>query len=300
MSTSSRRSTSAYTELRDASGRSDHGSITAAAIAALRADGDGWGGRPVFVYGFDDLRRDQTELVAALAAAAAVTVAVTYADTRALAARAGLLARLVARARRRARASRCRLIPATPTSATLRHLDRNLFEPGAPQIDPDDGILLLDSAGARGEAEAIGIEIAPPARRRPRARRDRDRCPPSRLVRPGARERARQPRDPSRARGLDAGLAPHASAPRSIALCRAALDETALDALLTHLRYDPSLQSGRRSTGSSGGSAAARRRRSTAATERWEKPTAPPQPSARGGRRSGASAGAGAVGAGAG
>ena len=36
------------------------------AIAALREDPDAWEGRPVFLYGFDDLTREQLELVAAL------------------------------------------------------------------------------------------------------------------------------------------------------------------------------------------------------------------------------------------
>ncbi len=228
----------AYTELRDASGRTDHGSITAAAIGALRADASAWGGRPVFVYGFDDLRRDQTELIAALAAHATVTVAVTYADTRALAARASLLTRLV----EELGAQRSEPLPFDPSytqSATLRHLDRNLFEPAALPIDPDEGILLLDSAGARGEAEAIGIEIA-------------------RLLTSGVEpdEIAIVVRHPDSSgpvlasvlSNLGIPVALEASMPLAatcvgtslVALCRAAIDETAVDALLTHLRYDPS------------------------------------------------------------
>ncbi len=230
----------AYVELRDSGGRSDHGVIAASAIAALAADPAAWGSRPVLVYGFDDLTRDQTELIAALAAAATVTIAVTYADSRALAARAGLVARLG----EEFGAQRPEPLPFDPgytASATLRHLDRNLFEPGAAPIEPDDGLTLLDSAGGRGEAEAIGIEIA-------------------RLLDSGHRpgEIAIVLRHPDSAgpvlasvlRSLGIPVALEASLPLSetcvgtslVALCRAAIDPDAVDALLTHLRYDPSMR----------------------------------------------------------
>jgi ATP-dependent helicase/DNAse subunit B len=230
----------AYVELRDASGRSDHGSVAAVAIAALKADAGGWGGRPVFVYGFDDLRRDQTELLRALTAAAPVTIAVTYADTRALAARAGLLARLVDELGAEL-GEPLPFDPAYTESATLRHLDRNLFEPGAPPIDPDDGILLLDSAGARGEAEAIGIEIA---------RRLADGYEPDEIAIVVRHPDSSGPVLASVLAHLGIPVALEASMPLArtcvgtslVALCRAARDESAVDALLTHLRYDPSLQ----------------------------------------------------------
>ena len=60
----------AYVELRDAGGRGDTATTLAAATAAVRGDPGGWGGRPVLLYGFDDLTRAQLELVAALGAAA--------------------------------------------------------------------------------------------------------------------------------------------------------------------------------------------------------------------------------------
>jgi len=43
----------------------------------LRGDPDSWRGRPVFLYGFDDLTVEQRELVAALAGATEVTVSLT-------------------------------------------------------------------------------------------------------------------------------------------------------------------------------------------------------------------------------
>ena len=232
----------AYAELRDRGRRSDKGVVAAAAISALTADPDAWGRRPVFLYGFDDLTRDQTELIALLARTAEVTVAVTYADTRALAARSGLLTRLIDELG----AERPEPLPFDPdytTSATLRHLDRHLFEPEAERIEPDGGLVLLDSAGGRGEAEAIGVEIA-------------------RLLADGVRpdEIAIVLRHPDSSGPLLASVlgtlgipvALEASMPVAstcvgtslVALCRAVADEGAVDALLAHLRSDPSLDPG--------------------------------------------------------
>jgi len=229
----------AYVELRDASGRSDAGMLAAAAIAGLRAAPEDWGERPVLLYGFDDLTRAQIELVDALARAAEVTVAVNYDDRRALSVRAGLVNLL----RDELGAGETATLPFDPgytASATLRHLDRNLFEPEAETVEPDDGLALLASAGARGEAEAIAIEIA-------------------RLLREGVEpdEIAIVVRHPESAGPLlasvlaEQGLAValEASLPLAatcvggslLALCRAALDEGAVDQLLAHLRSDPSL-----------------------------------------------------------
>jgi ATP-dependent helicase/DNAse subunit B len=232
----------AYAELRDAGGRGDHGTTIGGAIAALRSDPEGWEQRPVLLYGFDDLGRAQLELVDALSRAAEVTVAVTFADRRALAVRAELIAIL----RDELGASTAAELPfddAYTDSAMLRHLDRNLFEPGAERVEPDDGVTLMQSAGERGEAEAIGIEIA-------------------RLLRSGYApdDVAIVLRHPSTSGPLMASVlgdlgvpvALEAPAPLAstcvggslIALCRAALEEGAVDELLRHLRLDPSLDPG--------------------------------------------------------
>jgi hypothetical protein len=149
----------AYLERRERAGRDDPHSATALATAGLRERPEAWGGRPVFVYGFDDLTEEQLELVNALAGACEVTAAVNYADREALKARADLLARL----REELGAPDSPELPFDQdytASATLRHLDQHLFEPGAPRVEPDDGLALLECAGDRGEAEAIGGEIA--------------------------------------------------------------------------------------------------------------------------------------------
>ena len=242
-SASSLRIYSAYVELRDASGRSDHGLVTASAIAALDAAPEAWGGRPVLVYGFDDLTRDQTRADRSAGAG-------DRRDRRGhLRGHAGARPRapsLLARLGDELGAERPEPLPFDPsytTSATLRHLDRNLFEPGATPIEPDDGLTLLDSAGARGEAEAIGIEIAD-------------------LLASGyeADEIAIVLRHPDSAgpvlasvlRSLGISVALEASVPLArtcvgtslVALCRAALDPADTGALLTHMRYDPSLDAG--------------------------------------------------------
>ena len=116
----------------------------------------------MLVYGFDDLSRAQLELIDALASAAEVDVAVTYADRDALGARAELLG--APRPTSSAPPTPLELAHSTrptPRAPALRHLDRSLFEPERRAGSrPTSGLVLLESAGARGEAEAIGIEIA--------------------------------------------------------------------------------------------------------------------------------------------
>lgn len=229
----------AYVELREASGRGDDGLVAERAIAALRRDPDGWGSRPTFLYGFDDLSRAQLELLRGLSRAAEVTVAVNYADRRALAVRAGLLATLT----EELGAERALQLPFDAdytTSPTLRHLDRNLFEPDAATVEPDDGLALLESAGARAEAEAIGIEVA---------RLLYDGYDPDEIAVVVRRPDSSGPLLASVLRELGLPVALEASLALGrtcvgtslIALCRAADDETAVEALLSHLRSDPSM-----------------------------------------------------------
>ncbi len=147
----------AYERLRDAGGAIDEHQLAARGTAALRARPQAWSGRPVFLYGFDDLTREQIELVDALAAGAEVAVTVTFEDRHALAARAELLGVL----RDELGASVTELAAAAdPERSTLRHLERNLFEPESERVDPDGSLRLLEGAGERGEAELIGRKVA--------------------------------------------------------------------------------------------------------------------------------------------
>jgi ATP-dependent helicase/DNAse subunit B len=149
-----------YAEVRERLGRSDSHQIAREAISLLRRSGEFWNGRPLYLYGLDDLTRNQLELIEALAPFADVTMALTYEqDREALAARAGLLQKL---------GDRIGFAEETITEPTaentpnrlLFHLERSF---GTIEADPRPaagGLMLLRSAGARGEAEAIGVEVA--------------------------------------------------------------------------------------------------------------------------------------------
>lgn len=259
----------AYVELRDASDHSDAGAVADAAIAALRADPDGWGGRPVFLYGFDDLTRAQLELLDALARAGEVTVAVNFDDRRALSVRAELLSdlrdELGAEVEPPLTYDHC-----YTESTTLRHLDRNLFEPDAATVAPDRGLALLESAGARGEAEAIGIEVA---------RLLCDGVAPDEIAIVVRHPESSGPLLATVLAGQGIPVALEASVPLAatcvggslLALCRAFRDETAVADLLAHLRSDPALPAG----AVDGVERRVRRgdaQTVSAATERWAKP----------------------------
>lgn len=147
-----------YEALRDGAGVADAGSIARMATKALRDDPDAWSGRPVFVYGFDDLTESQLELVLALADRAEVTLAVNYADREALVARAGLLTRLHEEGA--TEGDHLELQRGYTESATLAHLSASLFEVAPGTVPPDGGVKLIEAGGERGEAEAAGIDIA--------------------------------------------------------------------------------------------------------------------------------------------
>ncbi|HVY77521.1 MAG TPA: PD-(D/E)XK nuclease family protein [Solirubrobacterales bacterium] len=150
---------STYAEIRDSLGRIDAHGVAREAIRLLREEPATWRSRPVFLYGFDDLTGNQLEVLAALAATSEVVVAVPFEEgNTAFAARRELLDRL----EEIGVASR-ETIPANPQytdSPLLFHLERCFGVPGADRAAPDDSLRLLRSAGERGEAEAIGGEVA--------------------------------------------------------------------------------------------------------------------------------------------
>ena len=149
-----------YAEVRERLGRIDAHGIAREAIGLLHRDGSFWGDRPVFLYGLDDLTPNQFELVEALAALTEVTVALPFEEgNTALAARARLLAELRERIGV-AEETRTEAEPANTESPLLFHLARG-FGVGAAEIfAPDESLLLLRSAGVRGEAEAIAAEVS--------------------------------------------------------------------------------------------------------------------------------------------
>jgi RecB family exonuclease len=147
-----------YAELRDSLGRTDSHRVARRTIALLRENSGFWR-RPVFLYGLDDLTRNQLELVAHLAAASEVTVALPYEEgNAALAARASLLERL--RALGVAEETRTDPDPGNTPSPLLFHLERGFGAAEPERRPPGEALVLLRSAGARGEAEAVGAEVA--------------------------------------------------------------------------------------------------------------------------------------------
>lgn len=150
---------SAYEQLRDQLGAADQHLAARAATAALRAQPERWRERPVLLYGFDDLVREQIELVAALADVAEVTVAITYEDRPALAARAELLGTLVEELGGTV-AAELAADPSYTDEPTLFQLERNLFERAPTTAPCEGGLRLIEAAGDRGQAEMIGRRIA--------------------------------------------------------------------------------------------------------------------------------------------
>ncbi len=150
-----------YEAARERSGRLDAAGIARESIALLRADPGPWAGRPVYLYGLDDLTPAQFDLVAALAARTEVTVAVPYErGNEALVARERLLGQL--RALEPVEEAEIEVDPANTESAQLYTLARGFGFPSLPPQplpEPSD-LTLLRSAGARAEAEAIAAELS--------------------------------------------------------------------------------------------------------------------------------------------
>jgi RecB family exonuclease len=148
-----------YLRVRDRFGLCDEHLVAARAIEVVRESGAAWGGRPVFLYGLDDLTRSQLALIGALASVAEVTVAVTFeSGSAALEARSTLLESL--REIGVTEETATRPDPANTESELLFHLERNFGVPEATRAAPGPGLELLRSSGERGEAEAVAAHVA--------------------------------------------------------------------------------------------------------------------------------------------
>jgi ATP-dependent helicase/DNAse subunit B len=148
-----------YAEVRDRLGLVDSHGIAREAIRRLRDSGGDFWQRPVFLYGLDDLTRNQLDLIAALAAIAEVTVALPYEkDNAALAARSALLESL--RKVDPASETETRADPGNTESPLLFNLERGFGAPEPERRRADASLVILRSAGERGEAETIGAEVA--------------------------------------------------------------------------------------------------------------------------------------------
>jgi RecB family exonuclease len=151
----------AYAEVRDGLGMLDAHGVALVAIASLRAAPETWGDRPVFLYEPGDLTPNQRQLLAALSAATEVTVALPFErDNPALAARSSQLEDL-----REVVAAVDALSAPTEAepfgiSPLLVHLQRQFGRVEPTRQAAGEALVLLRSAGERGEAEAIAVEAA--------------------------------------------------------------------------------------------------------------------------------------------
>ena len=132
------------------------------ALDALREQPDSWGSTPIFLYGFDDLTPIELDTVETLAqyVGAAVTVSLTYEPDRpALAARASVVEELRAFAESVTKLPALDEFYAPESRAPLHHLERHLFEPDPPVLDPDDAVTLMEAGSERTEAELVASEV---------------------------------------------------------------------------------------------------------------------------------------------
>src|SRR4051812_17550912 len=151
---------SAYRRRLEALERHDEDGFAWAALDALRAAPARWGGRPVFLYGFDELSRVQLDAVETLARDCDVCVALPYEPGRvAFAGRAATVELLRPLAAEHVALDDRSEHYADSSRAALHHLERNLFEPVAERRDPDGAVRLLEAGGERAEAELVGAEI---------------------------------------------------------------------------------------------------------------------------------------------
>jgi ATP-dependent helicase/DNAse subunit B len=151
----------AYAEVRDRLGLADAHGVALAAIESLRATPRSWGERPVFLYEPGDLTPNQHRLVEALSDAAEVTVALPYEeDVAALAARGRLLEELRGIAATTEALARPADDEPFGIDPLLVHIQREFGRAEPSRHPAGEALVLLRSAGERGEAEAIGAQVA--------------------------------------------------------------------------------------------------------------------------------------------
>ncbi len=131
-----------------------------AALASARSF-EAWQGRPVFIAGFDDLTARQIELIRRLAGETDVTIAMTHErGNQAMAVTEDLLGRLEAIG---GTVERETSRPETPPDhdPLLVGLERAFLDHAQDgSLRPSEALTLIEASGRRGEAEAIGAEIA--------------------------------------------------------------------------------------------------------------------------------------------
>jgi ATP-dependent helicase/DNAse subunit B len=151
----------AYAEVRDRLGLLDMHGVALGAIESLRAAPGSWSERPVFLYEPGELTPNQRRLLEALSNAAEVTVALPYGDgDAALAARTPLFEGLREIAASTEILSSPDELEPFGVDPLLVHIQREFGKSQPARRPPGEALVLLRSAGERGEAEAIGAEAA--------------------------------------------------------------------------------------------------------------------------------------------
>lgn len=120
-----------------------------------------WQGRPIFMAGFDDLTRQQLELIRRLSEQTEVLIAITHEQGNlAMAVTEALLGDLIENGGTVEReTSRPETSP--DHAPLLVALERAFLDPEkSGTLEPGDAVNLIEASGRRGEAEAIGAEIA--------------------------------------------------------------------------------------------------------------------------------------------
>jgi RecB family exonuclease len=150
-----------YALLRDRLGLVDRHAVAREAIDLLGAEGVDWWRRPAFIYGFDDLTPNQLALIAALASVGDVTIALPYEEGNAAledrtAPLLSSLEEIGIDSAKRLKANPDN----TPDAPLLFHLERGFGAAEPMKMPTDEDLVLLRSAGERGEAEAIAAEVA--------------------------------------------------------------------------------------------------------------------------------------------
>jgi RecB family exonuclease len=151
---------SAYHRRLERLGAVDAEGLARAVLDALRERPAAWGGRPVFLYGFDDLTPLQRDVVETLARHADVCVALAYEPGRAaFAGRAATVELLKPLAERHELLADRSEHYAAAARAALHHLERGLFEPDAGRRPPNGAVRLLEAGGERAEAELVAAQV---------------------------------------------------------------------------------------------------------------------------------------------
>jgi ATP-dependent helicase/DNAse subunit B len=155
---------SAYHRALEGVGRVDRPLHTVAVHDALRADPGRWPGRPVFLYGFDDLEVLQVDAVETLAVHCGAQVMVSLpfeAGRTAFAGRASTYQELMALGAQEIVLAAGDGHYAEASRTVLHHLERSVLESDAPRLpDAGDALLLLQGGGERAELELVAAHVA--------------------------------------------------------------------------------------------------------------------------------------------